>query len=609
MPKVSGNIRTVTDSPTTVERVLVRSYQTRDHGPDLILHENVSVLLDSNGNVEFNAVPGRAEMIIETALLVKEVVPLVIQDEPATQSLGEVARRGLLAEGVSEEKMEVFFDRLERATNRLPEIESAVSESASLVASVKKDSEAASASASAAGVSETNAAGSAAAAAESEKSAGDSAAAAASDAALVKDAADSASWSGDRLTVLGKTSPSLTGPQGERGDTGPKGDTGPQGDPGPKGEPGDIGPRGPKGDTGDRGPKGDAGPQGDPGPKGDTGDRGPRGLQGPQGDPGPKGDTGPRGPAGADGKMTFEDLTPAQRESLRGPAGADGKPGAKGDPGPQGERGPIGPTGARGLQGLQGPRGYTGAQGDPGPKGDTGPRGATGERGPAGADGKPGAKGDPGPQGKRGGIGPRGYTGPAGTTTWAGITDKPPIASGYHGVPDALLQTNSDGYLYAKTPTASNMVANKMYVDAAIEAVKSSSSSVIPDIVGVVYTNSETGEFERPSSLSLGTARVYDLPSFEYPSDNSRLDGVLVTLSPGYTYCCLGYVKYVAAYSTAENALNQENFVSTTNISDLADGNTKCWKPTSGPLYLRMETKYDTAPKNVSVLILGFKNK
>ncbi|WP_408935912.1 hypothetical protein ACKFRL_04230 [Corynebacterium marquesiae] len=56
--------------------------------------------------------------------------------------------------------------------------------------------------------------------------------------------ADSTSWNGDRLTVNGKTSPSLTGPQGPKGDTGLRGPTGP---PGPKG---DTGPTGPKGDPG-----------------------------------------------------------------------------------------------------------------------------------------------------------------------------------------------------------------------------------------------------------------------------------------------------------------------------------------------------------------------
>ena len=39
--------------------------------------------------------------------------------------------------------------------------------------------------------------------------------------------------------------------------------------------------------------------------------------------PGPE---GPPGPAGADGTMSFEDLTPEQKESLRGPQGLQGEP-------------------------------------------------------------------------------------------------------------------------------------------------------------------------------------------------------------------------------------------------------------------------------------------
>lgn len=81
------------------------------------------------------------------------------------------------------------------------------------------------------------------------------------------------------------------------------------------------------------------------------------GQQGPQGIPGP---VGPQGPKGADGTMTFEDLTPEQKESLRGPQGiqgekgADGAPGAKGDQGIQGPEGPAGPKGDTGAQGPAG---------------------------------------------------------------------------------------------------------------------------------------------------------------------------------------------------------------------------------------------------------------
>lgn len=127
--------------------------------------------------------------------------------------------------------------------------------------------------------------------------------------------------------------------------------TGPQGPAGPVGPQGPVGPAGPAGADGTmkfedlteeqretlRGPKGDKGDTGDTGPQGPKGDKGDIGDTGPAGPKGDKGEAGPQGPAGADGKMTFEDLTEEQKESLRGPAG------------PQGETGPQGPQGATGT--------------------------------------------------------------------------------------------------------------------------------------------------------------------------------------------------------------------------------------------------------------------
>ena len=497
MPKVSGNIRTVTDSPTTVERVLVRSYRTRDHGPDLILHENVPVQVDTDGNVSFTAVPGRAEMIIETALLVKEVVPLIIQDEPATQSLGDVARRGLLAEGVSEDKLAIFIDRLERATNRLPDVESAATSSSSSAASAKKSADSASASAKSAGESADSASTSASNAAESAESAAGSASSAASDAATVKEAASSASWTGDRLTVLGKTGPHLTGPQGprgEQGDTGPVGKTGPAG---PQGETGDTGPQGPKGPRGVDGPQG---PQGDPGPKGDTGETGPRGPAGPTGPRGKTGEAGPKGEPGADGTMTFADLTDEQRESLRGPAGADGKTGPQGEPGPKGATGPRGATGSRGPAGPAGDDGEPGTKGDtgePGPAGERGPQGPRGPRGYTGETGPKGEQGEPGPQGPRGPRGYTGDTGPAGTTTWAGITDKPDTtfyvnARGHAG---NLLTLDKDGELRVGSSVWNSSAVNRKDATTIAEEVvlekMNSGGSSLPRMVQATYTGTE----------------------------------------------------------------------------------------------------------------------
>lgn len=93
----------------------------------------------------------------------------------------------------------------------------------------------------------------------------------------MKNVLDTISWSGDKLSVNGKQSPSLTGPrgpqgvQGETGDTGLQGETGPQGKVGPRGAQGDTGPIGPEGPKGDTGPRGPVGPAGPTGPKGDAG--------------------------------------------------------------------------------------------------------------------------------------------------------------------------------------------------------------------------------------------------------------------------------------------------------------------------------------------------
>lgn len=93
------------------------------------------------------------------------------------------------------------------------------SESAS-AASATTASDAASrvsASESAAKASAASAASSASAAKTSETNAGKSASAAKSEADRAANIASSTSWDGDKLTVNGKTSPSLTGPRGEKG--------------------------------------------------------------------------------------------------------------------------------------------------------------------------------------------------------------------------------------------------------------------------------------------------------------------------------------------------------------------------------------------------------
>ena len=108
--------------------------------------------------------------------------------------------------------------------------------------------------------------------------------------------------------------------------------------------------------------------------KGETGPIGPQGEVGPAGPQGEIGPEGPVGPKGADGTMTFEDLTPEQKASLKGDKGDKGDTGAAG---PQGEPGPKGDKGDPGPQGPKGDTGETGAQGPKGDKGEPGTNGTT----------------------------------------------------------------------------------------------------------------------------------------------------------------------------------------------------------------------------------------
>ena len=114
--------------------------------------------------------------------------------------------------------------------------------------------------------------------------------------------------------------------------------------------------------------------------KGPAGPAGPQGLQGevgpvgPQGETGPQGPVGPEGPKGADGTMTFEDLTPEQKASLKGDKGDKGDTGAagpQGEPGPKGDKGDPGPQGPKGDTGATGAQGPQGLQGEPGTNGTT----------------------------------------------------------------------------------------------------------------------------------------------------------------------------------------------------------------------------------------------
>ena len=175
------------------------------------------------------------------------------------------------------------------------------------------------------------------------------------------------------------------GPQGDKGEDGYRGRDGVQGAQGDQGEMGYQGNKGDRGANGYQGEMGQQGRKGDQGEMGYQGVKGDRGFIGYQGDMGQQGAKGYQGDKGADGTMSFEDLTPEQKATLKGDQGVQG---AQGDKGADGVQGEMGYQGDRGEKGYQGDAGVQGAKGD-----------STGVVGPQGTQGTQGDRGDRGPQG------------------------------------------------------------------------------------------------------------------------------------------------------------------------------------------------------------------
>ena len=195
-----------------------------------------------------------------------------------------------------------------------------------------------------------------------------------------------------------------------------------------KGEQGDQGERGPQGFQGDkgvdgtvefeeltpgqiaslRGEQGFQGNQGFQGHLGEQGFQGEQGNQGVMGKRGYQGEMGNQGDKGVDGTVTFDELTPAQKEEIRGPQGFQGNEGVQGPIGLQGNQGEMGNQGHQGEKGEQGEIGVQGHQGE------IGMQGVQGEKGEQGEIGVQGEKGEQGFQGNQGEMGNQGHQGEIG---------------------------------------------------------------------------------------------------------------------------------------------------------------------------------------------------
>ncbi len=243
MPTISGSLVFVTSRPSAVSEVWVRARDVRTSAQGVVVESNDRIPV-ANGVVSFEVLPGPAVLTLVEAGRPVDTIPIVVGDAPE-QSLMDVVDAALIVDESQASVIEslaagVVADAHAAAASAAAAKDSrdaaaGLAEAVGTAAAAAKESQMAAAAAqdsaadfaAMARKAEANADVSAATAKASEKAAATSAGNAKKSESAAKAAqerseeiATSTSWDGDKLTVNGKTSPSLTGPPGPKGDTG-----------------------------------------------------------------------------------------------------------------------------------------------------------------------------------------------------------------------------------------------------------------------------------------------------------------------------------------------------------------------------------------------------
>ncbi|MGX7906845.1 hypothetical protein ACVNSK_11500, partial [Corynebacterium propinquum] len=177
MPTVSGNLVFVSSRAAQVSEVWLHAREVRTHDRGVVTTGNDRFPVQ-NGQVEFTALPGPAVLALISQGMAMDAIPIVVGESEA-QSLRNVVRAAQVAD-------ETTSREIERLSAEMMEALDSVREEA--------------------------------------KAAQGHAATASTQATKSENAANrlwnSVSWRGDRLSVAGRQSDSLTGPQGPPGPAG-----------------------------------------------------------------------------------------------------------------------------------------------------------------------------------------------------------------------------------------------------------------------------------------------------------------------------------------------------------------------------------------------------
>lgn len=238
MPSVSGSLKYVTLRAAAVSEVLVRAPEVRT-GAGGVITSSADRVPVANGEVSFTVSPGPAVLTLVEAGRPVETIPILV-GSGASQTLQQVVSAAKVADDATRREIEKLaaqaVELIDASVENARKAQDGATRAETAAGNAQRSEASSASSASEAMGSAASAASSASKADTSERNAKKSAdnsymysMGARSSADRAANIADSTSWNDDRLTVNGKTSPSLRGPKGDRGDTGqpgPKGDSG-----------------------------------------------------------------------------------------------------------------------------------------------------------------------------------------------------------------------------------------------------------------------------------------------------------------------------------------------------------------------------------------------
>ena len=214
MTRVQGDLKIITGLAEAVTEVWVRSKVARPVAGGWLMTANGRKPV-FDGKLDVELLPGACVLVAVSSGLPGETVEMIVPDA-GTATLEACIRAAEVAGDLERDALDELRAEVAKAIDGSV---SAASAAAGSARAAKNDADRAQSSAEASSRSATSAAGSASAASKSATSAK-------ADADRAANVAASTSWSGDKLTVNGKTSPSLKGPKGDPGEKGDRGEPG-----------------------------------------------------------------------------------------------------------------------------------------------------------------------------------------------------------------------------------------------------------------------------------------------------------------------------------------------------------------------------------------------